>query len=247
MDELLLHHFKDLSQRADRSGKYTFTDFLNLDEQNALQSAKRELGHYACFGGTDGCERVVVRFGNPDDLGYEVDFPIVCVKIAPLQQKFADELSHRDILGALMNLGIERSCLGDIVLRDNVAYLFALERIVPFICGNLIKVKHTSVSCEPTEDLPQGTLFKTEEVRLNVNSLRADCVVAAAFNLSRGNTEKLFAAQKVFLDGKLTMSGGTTLKEDQTVSVRGFGRFIYKTVVGNSKKGRFFIVIEKYV
>ena len=146
-----------------------------------------------------------------------------------------------------MNLGIERSCLGDIILRNNIAYLFALERIAPFICDNLIKVKHTSVACEITEQLPEGSLFKTEEVRLNVNSIRADCVVAAAFNLSRGNTEKRFSAQKVFLNGKLTMSGGSALKEGQTVSVRGFGRFIYKNIEGSSKKGRSFILIEKYI
>ena len=247
MDELFFHHLKDLSDKADRSGRFTFTDFLNPDEQSTLQNTSRELTRYECFGGVAGCERVMARFGDPDEMGYETPFPITCVKISPLQQKFADELSHRDILGAVMHLGIERSCLGDIVLRDNVAYLFATERIAPFICENLTKVKHTSVSCEAADAPPEGELFRTEEFTVNVSSLRADCVVAAVWRLSRGNAEKLFAAQKVFINGRLTESGSAQLKENDVVSVRGTGRFLYKTVSGNSKKGRLFVRIEKYV
>ena len=246
MDEILLHHLKDLSEKADRSGRYTFTDFLNLDEQNTLQSARRELTRYECFGGTEGCERVMARFGNADEMGYEEPFPIACVKINPLQQRFADELSHRDILGAVMNLGIERGCVGDIVLRDNVAYLFALERIAPFICENLTRVRHTSVCAAVTEDLPGGALFRTEPVRLNVTSLRTDCVVAALYHLSRGNAEKLFAAQKVFINGRLC-AGSAQLKEGDIVSVRGSGRFAFAAVTGSTKKGRNVITVDRYI
>ena len=247
MDEILLHHLMDLSAKADRTGRFIFTEFLNLDEQNTLHSAKRELIRYECFGGVAGCERVIARFGDPDEMGYEAPFPVACIKISPLQQRFADELSHRDFLGALMNLGIERSCLGDIMLRDNVAFLFALERIAPFLCDNLTRVKHTSVKCEVTDAPPEGELFQTEAVTVNVNSLRADCIVAAVWRLSRGNAEKLFAAQKVYVKGKLTESGSAQLKENDIVSVRGMGRFVYKAVSGTSKKGRLFIDTEKYV
>ena len=246
MDDVFLSHLKDLSKKADRSGRYTFSDFLNLDEQNTLQSAKRDLIRFECFGGGMGCERVMARFGALDEMGYEAPFPIVCVKICPLQQKFADELTHRDILGAVMNLGIERGCLGDIVLRDNVAYLFALERIAPYICENLTKVKHTTVYCEITDTPPEGELYRTEPVRLNVTSLRVDCAVAALYHLSRGNTEKLFTAQKVFINGRLC-SGSVQLKENDVISVRGFGRFAFASVTGNTKKGRNIIIVNQYI
>lgn len=247
MDDVFAAHLRDLSDKADRTGRYSFTDFLNLDEQNTLSVIKRELIPYSLFGGAEGCERVIARFGDTAERGYEEAYPIACVKISPLQQKFADELTHRDILGALMHLGIERSCLGDIILRNNEAYLFTLTRIAPYICDSLSTVKHTSVSCEITETLPDGALFRKETVRLNVTSLRVDCVVASAYNLSRGAAEKLFDAQKVFIDGKMLLSGATVLKEGNVVSVRGYGRFIYRKVEGTSKKGRLFIFIEKYV
>lgn len=247
MEDAFFSHLQDLSDRADRTGTFQFTDFLNLDEQNTLARSRTELIRYTLFGGAGGCERVMARFGDPEEFGYETPFPIVCVRIAPLQQKFADELSHRDVLGALMNLGVERECLGDIVMRDNVAYLFALEHIAPYLCDHLTKVKHTSVSCEPAESLPEGPLFRTEQVNLNVSSLRVDCVVAAVYKMSRGNAEKLFAAQKVFIGGRLCPSGAVQLKEGDTVSVRGFGRFIYRNVTGSSKKGRSFVCVEKYI
>ncbi len=247
MNDVFAAHLRDLSEKADRTGRFTFTDFLNLDEQNTLNSMKRELVCYSLFGGTEGCERLMARFGDADEMGYDVGFPIACILISPLQQKFADELTHRDILGALMHLGIERSCLGDIVLKDNVAWLFALERIAPYLCENLSTVKHTSVSCEITDALPEGALFRTESVNINVNSLRADCVIAAAYRLSRGNAEKLFAAQKVFVDGRMIPSGSFLLKPGNIVSVRGSGRFICRDVVNTTKKGRLIAVIEKYV
>lgn len=247
MEDAYYRHLQDLSARADRTGTFQFTDFLNLDEQNVLCRSRAELIRYTLSGGAEGCERVIARFGDPEEFGYETSFPIVCVRIAPLQQKFADELGHRDVLGALMNLGVERECLGDIVLRDNVAYLFALERIAPYLCENLTKVKHTTVSCALTDSLPDGPLFRTEPITLNVSSLRVDCVVAAVCKLSRGNAEKLFASQKVFIDGRLCPGGAVVLKEGDTVSVRGFGRFIFRSVTGNSKKGRSFICIEKYI
>ena len=246
MDDVFLSHVKDLSVKADRSGRFTFTDFLNLDEQNTLQGARRELTRYECFGGVAGCERVMARFGSPEELGYETPYPIVCIRISPLQQKFADKLTHRDILGAVMNLGVERSCLGDIVLRDNVAYLFALERIAPYLCDSLTRVKHTSVSCGITDAPPEGELFRTEPVSLNVSSLRADCVVAALYRLSRGNAEKLFEAQKVFLNGRLC-AGSAQLKEGEIVSVRGLGRFVFNGTTGSTKKGRHVIAVSRYV
>ena len=119
-DELLKSRLEDLARRAYERNYCTFSDFLNLEEASALQSLKLPT-EYVLFGGYDGAERCVAGFG--DEVA-DSDFPIVCVEIAPLQQKFADKLNHRDFLGSLMNLGISRGTLGDIIVSSNVGYLF---------------------------------------------------------------------------------------------------------------------------
>ena len=124
--ELLKKRFSELANRAYNSGIFTFTDFLGLAELSLFEEIKPQLKgiKYTLFGGHAACERKIIRFGDADELLYEEPFPIVCVKAEPVQQKFADKLSHRDVLGALMNLGLERENFGDIAIINIIPYLF---------------------------------------------------------------------------------------------------------------------------
>ena len=75
----------------------------------------------------------MLRFGSEETLGYEEAFPISCVVIRPSAPKFAEELTHRDFLGALMNLGIERDVLGDIIVRGAVGYVFCEDAMADYL------------------------------------------------------------------------------------------------------------------
>ena len=88
----------DLANQSDRNGHYTFTGFLSQGEQDLFYRTLPELAgiSYTLFGGMEGCERQMIRFGDSGQLGYEEAFPIVCMEIAPKMEKFADTLSHRD-------------------------------------------------------------------------------------------------------------------------------------------------------
>ena len=143
--ELIKKRFSELAKRADSKGIFTYTPFLGLMEQDALFRMKRELSFipFEAFGGADGCERVMVRFGNAETLGYDEPFPIKLLFAEPLSRKFADKLTHRDILGALMGLGIERETLGDIIIRDSGAYIFCAETMAEHIKDSFTKAKHT--------------------------------------------------------------------------------------------------------
>ena len=111
----------ELASRANGSGRCTFTPFLGLAEQNILRCAEKELSGVIRteFGGADGCERIMVRFGDPEDCGCACPFPIRCIRAIPRSKKFAEQLTHRDILGSLMALGIDRNRTGDIAVREN--------------------------------------------------------------------------------------------------------------------------------
>ena len=170
-DDILLleKRILELASRSYHSSLFTFTDFLGLLEQDVFRSVLTKLPRgtrFTLFGGAEGTERVMVRFGDVEDLGYEVSFPIVMLRILPKAPKFAEKLSHRDCLGALMHLGIEREMLGDIILRDEgrEIFVFCHEKIAPFIESELTTIRNTPVVVSVAEELPEGELFRTEEV-----------------------------------------------------------------------------------
>ena len=247
--ELLKKRLKELHDKADQGGYYTFTDFLGLAEQSVLAELMPRLYHKAVdtFGGAVGAERVMARFGSPDEIGYEIGYPIKCVAVEPLSQKFADKLTHRDFLGALLNLGIERSTLGDIVIRENIGYVFAEERMAEFITGELVRVKRTDVKSQIIDTLPEGELYKTETKRIQVQSERLDAVVAKVFSLSREDAQTLVKRSLVFVNGKETTSSSYTPKTGDKISVRGHGRFVYMGFDSTSRKGKLNAMVEVYV
>ena len=245
--EYLQKRFIDLSRTSYEKGVYTFTDFLTMAELSDLYGSVKELyNEFTVFGGYDEAERCMVRFGSETQMGYAQDFPIVCVNIAPIQKKFAQELNHRDFLGSLMNLGIERSKLGDIVIKDDSAYVFATETVGNILCEELVRVKNTSVIGKIIENLGEIPHARFSEVKIQIKSERLDAIIAKEYNLSRSQSAELFSLKKVFVNGRLTENESHVLRPCDIVSVRGYGRFRYGGTEGMSKKGNLYASIEKY-
>ena len=247
--ELLKKRFIELARKADNSGYFTFTDFLGLAEQSAFSEIKKELRgiKYEVFGGAEGAERVIVRFGSENELGYSMPYPISIIKVEPASQKFAEKLTHRDFLGAILNLGIERDTLGDIVIIDNVGYIFALDDIANYIADSLIRIRRTDVNATIVTDLPEGELYRTERKMIQISSERLDAVVAKVFSLSRDDAQSLFKKRLVYANGKEIDSSSYTPKENEKISVRGLGRFIYIGTQSLSKKGKLNVAIDLYI
>ncbi len=246
--ELLKKRFVELAERSDSGYYFSFTDFLGLAEQSAFKECEGKLKglHYSISGGLPGTERVMIRFGDPEAIGYDQPFPIRILKAEPKSQKFADKLTHRDFLGALISLGIERDVLGDIAILDNVGYLIVKEEIADYLLSSFTKVKHTDIRISVAEDVPGEELFKTELVRVQISSERLDALVARICKLSREDAQSLFKKKLIFVGGRLTESVSYTPKVGDVISVRGFGRFIYKGYDSLSKKGKLNCLCEVY-
>ena len=247
-NELLKRRFLELAKRSDTQSTFTFPDFLGLAEQSVLKTLGRELRgvNIELFGGTLGCERLVARFGSEEDLGYAEDYPIACIKAMPKNKKYAESLTHRDYLGAIMNLGIERETVGDIAITDEATYIFALSAIADFIISNLTRVRHTDLTLSLSEP-PAEALFRTEERKVQVSSERLDAVIARVYALSREDAQLLFAKRLVFADGREIQSASYSPKENEVISVRGRGRFVYIGQVGTTRKGRLNVAVQVYV
>ena len=247
--ELLKKRFLELARRSYNAGIFTFTDFLGLSELSVFEEVKRELHgiKYSFFGGHADTERKMIRFGDPEELLYEEPFPIVTLKAEPIAQKFADKLSHRDILGALMNLGLERENFGDIAIINNVAFIFMKDSVSEYVSEYLSRARHTDLKLSLVDSLPEGELFKTEEKSIQLSSERLDAVIAKVFNLSREAAQALFVRELVYASGKLILSPSHCPKRDDVISVRGHGRFIYKSYEATSRKGKLCAKVELYI
>ena len=249
MDELFKKRVTEWANRSWNQGVYCFSHFLDLAQRSDFLSLAPSLPPvpWKLFGGAEGCERQMLRFGNEETCGYDAPFPIQCLKIAPLSAKFAEPLTHRDYLGSLMALGMERETMGDIIVRKDGAYLFCEDRIAPYIMEHFVQARHTSLSCEIVEKLPEGALFETKRISVQLASQRVDALIAHVFKMSRGDAQDLFPAGKIFVSGRLCESPGYTPKPGDIISVRGFGRMKYVGIESLSKKGKENTVAELFV
>ena len=236
---LLERRLIDLSRVAYQRDIITFTDFLNLNEQNILHTLPKDSLYtgYILFGGYASAERQMaafipealsLRYGKKNLLPEELGYPFQAVEICPRNIRFAEDLTHRDFLGAILNLGIERSRTGDILLEEHRAYLFAQTEIAELVSRELSNVRHTPVKCRLTELEGVEYVPRTEAVRGTVSS-------------------GLIEGAKVFVNGKLITSNGYQVKENDLISVRGMGKFRYIGTGGKTKKNRLSVEIERYI
>ena len=246
-DDLLRGRIEDLSVQAAARGCYLFSDFLTPAEQSlVIGLAPRLAGEVTFSGGFEQAERRMAGFGAPDDIGYEMVFPITVLEIRPLNEKFSDTLTHRDFLGAILNLGIDRKLTGDILSDGTRAFVFAEDHIGDFIADSLTRVKHTAVSVRKVETVPDGVLPQPQTVTLTLASLRLDLVVSKAFHIPRKDVLLLLKAERVFVNSRLQTKATYILRENDLISVRGYGRVRYLYTEGDTRKGNLRILAERY-
>ena len=248
-EELLLQkRLAELSRIAYTREIVTFSEFLNLNELNILHTTPKDmlLSHYKTYGGYGLSERQMAAF-LPDALYYDYQYPIQIIEISPVNRKFAEELSHRDYLGAVMNLGIERCKFGDILIEDGKAILFAKEELAGYIMEHLTRIRHTTVKTSILSAFEDSYEPRYEELKGTVASVRLDTVLSLAYPLSRSKITGLIEGARVFVNGKLVTSNGYRLKEGDILSVRKMGRIGYNGILSETKKGRYMVSIRKYI
>ena len=250
MDEVVLLKRKlmDAANKSYNSGIYTYTNFLSINELSIYHSMKNDLSfvHSETFGGNESCERQVVQFGDKENLGYEGTYPISLIKIEPLTPKFAEELGHRDYLGALMNLGIQRELLGDIFIKEKEAYVYCLSHISDFISDNLESVRHTHVKVTIFNDDFDIIKPELKDIEIIAASPRIDAVVASITKMSRSQCLELFSSKKIYVNGLCMENKSSQLKAGDILVIRGFGKFIYNGSVNETRKGRVYVKLQKY-
>ena len=221
--------------------------FLSPREQRLAQAMLNAAGirtGYVFDGGCGEAERKILVFlpaWMEEPAGDELVF---------LRAAFHGEesLTHRDILGSLMGLGVTRERVGDILVSPHSADIVAAPSLRDFFLrewtqAGRVKLTVTEIGREELR-LPQA---QVKVIRDTVPSLRLDAVAAAAFSMSRGRAAELIAAGKVNLDHVPCLKGDKPVAEGAVLTARGFGKAKLTQVGGLSKKGRVGITVERYL
>ena len=265
-DRMLLAHTEDLLLRS--AGGIAAGEFLNLGEQYLIrayltQCGKTEHIDYAFFGGYPSAERrMLFLFPSylSDTFRYftegDADTDAVCAEeericALRIQGSGYRVLTHRDYLGSLLALGIERSVIGDIaVLDEHSAVLFVKSVMAEYLFTALErigsdKVRISHLSAEEARQTPDTRRWET--ISDTVASLRLDALVAAAVNVSRDKAKTLVTGGFVDVDFRPCEAPDTLLTPGMYLSIRGHGRYLFSDEDGTSKKGRIRIRLKKLI
>ncbi len=246
-EKLLLAKIDDLFTMCERRSVPVFSSFLDGGEIAAVEAGvKTPYGlSVMTFGGYEGAERKIFGVFPEWSEPSAEEFLIAVLRVSAPRFR---TLSHRDYLGTLMSLGIDRRKIGDILTDADGAYVFVCADIAEYIAANLNKIANTGVKAS-VEDMSRINVPKpeTEERSCVCASLRLDAVVSAAADISRAAAEKIIRAGDVKLNHRLAQDRSAQVKQDDLLSVRGHGRFILKRALTQTRSGRLHIVIEKFV
>ena len=243
-DDLILRNkILDLARNAYFKNIVAYSVFLNLYEQTIFEMTRNELPNvnYTMFGGYSEAERKVVCFYCDKIPEFDI---LEYINISPANKKFAQDLTHRDFLGALMNLGIERHMIGDICIVDNIAHLITFKSMSETIINELDMVKHTKVVLQKESADDLKTVNRVEYKKINIPSERLDSIIGSIYNISRIKVNLYIDSGKVFINSKQCFLHSSKVKQGDIITVRGLGRARFLGISSLSKKGRLFAETE---
>ncbi len=248
-DDALLARIFDKYELWQRDGRMQYTRFLTERDKLCCAPALRELGTDDAFfwGGYDDAERTVLIFPaqwqDQDTLKRSKECPLTVIRAV---WKSGETLTHRDFLGALMGLGIERELIGDILVKAGACDILLLREIAPYVLQNLASAGHETLSLSEEVEPDVGEA-RFRLIKDTVATLRLDAIVGSGFALSREKAASAIRSGKVTLDGLECIKPDKPVEQGSRISLRGLGKIRLAEIGGLSKKGRTIIVIERYI
>lgn len=236
---------ENAARLAGEKGLVRFTRFLDPAEAAAAKDLARRYGaQMSAWGGYPGAERTIIGFHPVGGLIEQHEYPLVCLH-SRFSSKFCT-VSHRDLLGAFMALGLTRSCIGDMIIVDADIYLFAHAQTAAFIVQSMTSAGKTPLAFRVLDEIPAMPEPKGTHFSAVVSSLRLDGILAAAYKLSRSEASELIRAGMVKLDHLPCERVDMAVKEGALLSLRGKGRVRLLSVDGLTRKQRIGITFFRY-
>lgn len=232
-------HIEDLIRSSQKHFCVKYSGFLTEREQQLAQVTADSMGCGCSFYGgyADAARKIFAVDESADE-----DFPLSAVTFFFRKQ---DSLTHRNFLGTLMSLGINRDLIGDIKVGRGEAIIFVSSAAASLVLNEITKIGKVGVRAE--EGIQAEIPPQEYEILLQtVSSLRADAVVSAVCGVSREKSSSLIRSGSVVLSGVQLDSVSDNIEVGEVFSIKGYGKYILSEIGNTTKKGKVHITIKKY-
>lgn len=253
-DKILLAQIMDKIEMVEKKNKIEYTDFLDLAQLELAQKFinKIKIENFIFYGGFEQAERKMIVFYPEKFNSIVVEknlANIVQIIRVELPNDLKGKYTHRDYLGAVIKLGVERKKVGDIIVDNNGADIIVDKDISKFLFENLsslTRFSKSTITIQNIEDL-RAVEIKKEEIEIIVSSLRLDNVISELARCSRNKALDIINTERVLVNFECETKKTKQIKMGDMVTIRGKGRFFIKEIAGQTRSGRTVIIIEKFV
>lgn len=234
--------------------KITYTDFLDLHQISIAESIikNEKITNYFFFGGKEDSDRSILII-YPEKINLDIArngiSNIMEVVRIILPNELVGKYEHRDYLSGIMKLGIKREKFGDIIITNNGAEIVALKEISEYIMINLqqlTRFKKSKITLIDVGDLSKKET-EFEEFKIVVSSIRLDNFVSELAKCSRSKAIEIIETGRVFINSINELKVSKKLLENDVITIRGKGKFIFFSTDRTTKSGKQVINIKKYV
>ena len=249
-ERVVLARALDQMDRAANRSIPCATQFLSPAQRAALEPLLAASGHprHLFHGGYEGAERTVCVFlpdwQEPEDWPPEDELAAIEAAYPPT----GAELTHRDLLGGLMGIGLTREKVGDILVGETAAQIVCLKDAAPIILSQFGQAGRYRLKLK---EIPLSSLspapVEVKVIHDTVSTLRLDAVLASGFSLARGKAADAITGGRVSVNHRECIKPDKPVAEGDVFTCRGLGKCVLKTVGGQSRKGRIIIEIERYL
>lgn len=233
-DKMLIANIIDKYNKYLKLGISTYSNFLNSSRLDIvcgyLDSKKIK---YDIYPKEEFLEKKIIVFGDYADYitFYRCDI---------------SGINHSNILGTLFSLGLEDDMIGDIYVEDTCFYLTNLSRMNIVLEKEFVSIKNKSIKLTKVDKIVlEKEHFKS--INILVNSYRLDNIVSKITNNSRSIINDMINNKEIILNYHEIKNGSITLKQDDIISIRKYGKYKIGITKGQTKKNKFILEIIKYV
>lgn len=246
-ERIVMAKILDAAEQALERSEPVWTDFLDPHLRELAQDILRQEPsvRLLSFGGFRRAERQRLVLVPSFYLTESIEPALAFYRITPVKR---GELTHRDVLGAIIGLGLRREKTGDILILQDGAQIIVADEVGSVIENHLRKISNIDVTIEAIDpealDVPPERI---KEIRSTVSSLRLDAVAGLGYGVSRTRMAREIKSERLKINWQIVKDPDHLVRVGDILSIRGRGRVLVAEITGQSKKGRTGLLLHRYL